>query len=109
MAEGVADAERLRKQEVSAEPNEVLHHFKRGAMGAAKARWHRIVFQVDLDWAKLSDDNDIGNTQVSYDLDLKLGWLQALGGYRVYSKPGGLFGDASTEPGRTFSFDVMSG
>jgi opacity protein-like surface antigen len=46
---------------------------------------------------------------VSFDLTQKLGWFEALAGYRVYDKPGGLFGTPAAVEKRTFAVDLMGG
>jgi hypothetical protein len=111
MAHGVVDTNTaaLGTQAFTIDAHDVLKSFRLGAMGAVKARWRRIVFQVDVDWAKLRNDAGLGDTRISYDLTLKLGWLQALGGYRVYDLPGGLFGGPSASDEQTFAIDLMTG
>jgi hypothetical protein len=74
-----------------------------------KARWRRFVFLTDFAWAKLSDDGGVGDTQVRFDLTQKIGWYEALGGYRVYERPGGLFGTPSPTEEKTFALDLLAG
>ena len=89
--------------------HEVLSDFDLGAFGTVKARWRRFVFLTDVAWAKLSDDDEIGDTLVSYDATVKLGWFEALGGYRVYEHPGGLFGTPSPTERQIFAVDLLAG
>ena len=89
MVHGVVDTQRFGNESFTIDLHEVLKSFDLGAMGTVKARWRRLVFQVDVDWAKLSDDGGVGDSLVRYDVTSKVGWLQALGGYRVYELPGG--------------------
>src|SRR5262245_36570521 len=96
-------------QEFTLSAGEVLKHLRLGAMGSVKARWRRFVFLTDVAWAKLSDDNGLGDTRVRYDVTPKLGWFEALAGYRVYERPGGLFGTPSPVERRTFGVDLLGG
>jgi hypothetical protein len=97
------------EQEFTIDAHEVLKSFDLAAMGAVKARWRRFVFLTDVAWAKLSADDEVGDTEVSFDLTQKLGWFEALGGYRVYERPGGLFGTPSATEQRIFGVDLLAG
>lgn len=96
-------------QEFTIDAHDVIDSIDLGAMGAVKLRWRRWVALFDVAWAKLSADDEIGNSQVSFDLTQKLGWFEALAGYRVYEKPGGLFGTPAAADRRIFAFDAMGG
>jgi len=74
-----------------------------------KLRWERWVALFDVAWAKLGDDDGLGDTRVRYDVKQKLGWFEALGGYRVYEKPGGLFGTPAAVERRSFAVDALGG
>jgi hypothetical protein len=96
-------------EEFTIDAHEVLKAFDLGAFGSVKARWRRFVFLTDVAWAKLSVDDEVGDSQVSFDLTQKLGWFEALGGYRVYERPGGLFGAPSPTEQRIFGVDLLAG
>jgi hypothetical protein len=97
------------KREFTIDAHEVLESLDLGAMGSVKFRWRRWVALVDVAWAKLSDDGGLGDSRVRYDVKQKLGWFEALGGYRVYEKPGGLFGAPTAVEKRTFGVDALGG
>jgi hypothetical protein len=78
-------------------------------MGTVKVRWRRFVLLTDVAWAKLSTDDEVGDTRVRFDLTQKLGWFEALGGYRVYQRPGGLFGTPSPTEDEVFGVDLLAG
>jgi hypothetical protein len=99
----------LGKEDFSIDAHEVLDSFDLAAMGAVKFRWERWVTHFDVAWAKLSVDDEIRQSLVSFDLTQKLGWFEALGGYRVYERPGGLFGTPTAVDRRIFAFDAMGG
>lgn len=99
----------LGKQEFTIDAHEVLKSFDLGAFGAVKLRWRRFVALFDVAWAKTSDDDGLGDTSVRFDVTQKLGWFEALGGYRVYERPGGLFGTPAAVERRTFGVDLMGG
>lgn len=107
LAHGQVDTPRG-SEEFTIDAHDVIHSFDLAAMGAVKPRWKRWVAHIDVVWAKLGDDDGLGDTRVRYDVKQKLGWFEALGGYRVYQKPGGLFGTPA-EIGRSFDVDVMGG
>jgi len=99
----------LGREEFTIDAHEVLKAFDLAAAGAVKARWRRFVFLTDVFWAKLSVDDEVGDSRVSFDLTQKLGWFEALGGYRVYERPGGLFGTPSATEQRIFGVDLLAG
>lgn len=109
LAHGGIDTTRFGHEHFTIDAHEVLSSFDLGAMGAIKGRYGRWVALVDVAWAKLSDDAGVGDTLVRYDVTQKLGWLEALGGYRVYEHPGGLFGGPSASDRQTFGIDLMAG
>ena len=108
LAHGQVDTP-LGKEDFTIDAHDVLDSFDLAAMGAVKLRWNRWVAHFDALWAKLSADDEIRQSQVSFDLTQKLGWFEALAGYRVYDKPGGLFGTPAAVERRTFAVDVMGG
>lgn len=108
LAHGQVDTPRG-DQEFTIDAHDVLKAFDLGAMGSVKARWRRFVFLTDVAWAKLSADDALGDTRVDYDAKLKLGWFEALGGYRVYERPGGLFGTPSPTEDKVFAIDLLTG
>jgi hypothetical protein len=101
----------LGTEEFTIDAHDVIDSIDLGAMGAVKLRWKRWVALFDVAWAKLSTKDEIQprNTQVSFDLTQKLGWFETLAGYRVYEKPGGLFGAPAATDRRIFAFDAMGG
>jgi opacity protein-like surface antigen len=109
LAHGAVDTQRFGREEFTIDAHDVLSSFDLGAMAAVKARYRRWVAIVDVAWAKLSSKGGLGDTLVRYDVTDKLGWLEALGGYRVYERPGGLFGGANASDERTFGIDALVG
>lgn len=109
LAHGQIDTNRFGEEEFTIDAQEVLESLDLGAMGAVKARWRRFVFLADVAWAKLSDDGGVGDTLVSYDVTQKIGWFEAVAGYRVYERVGGLFGTPAQGDTRTFGLDLMGG
>lgn len=109
LAWGQIETDRFGKETFTVDAHEVLDTFDLGAMGAVKLRWRRFVALLDVAWAKLSADDEIGNTRVSFDMTQELGWFEALAGYRVYERPGGLFGTPAPVEPRVFCVDVMGG
>jgi hypothetical protein len=99
----------LGKEDFTIDAHDVLSSFDLAAMGAVKLRWERWVAHFDVAWAKLSTDDEIRQSAVSFDLTQKLGWFEALAGYRVYDKPGGLFGTPAAVERRSFAVDAMGG
>lgn len=101
----------LGTQDFTIDAHDVIKSIDLGAMGMVKLRWQRWVALLDVAWANLSTKDEIQprNTTVSFDLRQKLGWFEALGGYRVYEKPGGLFGTPAAVDRRIFAFDAMGG
>src|SRR5262245_27393634 len=112
MASGRVDTRRGTER-FTIDAHDVLSSLDLGAMGAVKGRWWRFVFLTDVAWAKLSSDDEIqeiiGGGQVNFDITNKLGWFEALGGYRVYERPGGLFGAPSPTERQIFSVDLLAG
>ena len=98
----------LGTQTFSMRLNDLLEQLDLAAMFLAKARWQRVVGIVDFAWAKLEDSNGIGQ-RIRYDLTPRIGWLNVLGGYRVYERPGNLFGIAEPDDRRKFSVDLLAG
>jgi len=97
------------KQEFTIDAHDVIDSIDLGAMGAVSLRWKRWVALFDVAWAKLSADDAIGDPLVRFDLTQKLGWFEALAGYRAYEQPGGLFGTPTAVDRRIFAVDLMGG
>ena len=97
------------KQEFTIDAHDVIDSIDLGAMGAVKLRWRRWVALFDVDWAKLSTEDGVRSTLVDFKLTEKIGFFEALAGYRVYERPGGLFGTPSATDRRIFAFDAMGG
>lgn len=109
MIDGSVDTTRFGKRHFKADLPDVMKAFDAGFMGNASVRWNRFLFLTDLTWSRLSDRDDVGNSQVRYELDQKIGWLEALAGYRIYQKGGGLFGSSAVSEARTFDVDAFAG
>jgi hypothetical protein len=90
---------------------DIINSVDLGAMGRVSARWHRWVAVVDGVWAKLEDDQSLGTGALNLDVDLEMqmGLVQALGGYRVFKRTGGLFGTPGPADERTFGLDLLAG
>lgn len=108
LAHGTVDTP-LGKQEFTIDASDVIDSIQLGAMGAVKLRWRRWVALFDVDWAKLSTKDGVRSTRVDFKLTEKIGFFEALAGYRVYERPGGLFGTPSATDRRIFAFDAMGG
>jgi len=91
--------------------DDVLENLDVAAMGRVSVRWHRWVGVVDGVWAVLEADDAFqrGPLQVDADVRQTMVLAQALGGYRVFARPGGLFGQATAGDERVFGFDVLAG
>jgi len=91
--------------------DDVLENLDVAAMGRVTARWRRWVGVLDGVWTVLEEDDSFqrGPLQVDADARQTLALVQALGGYRVISRPGGLFGTAAPGDERLFGFDVLAG
>jgi hypothetical protein len=90
---------------------DVIEHLDVGAMGAVDVRWHRVVGTVDGVWSVLKESQTFGQDviHVKGKFQQTMGLVQALGGYRVYRRPGGLFGTATADDERVFGLDVLAG
>jgi hypothetical protein len=90
---------------------DLLQKLELGAMGRVNVRWKRWLAVVDGLWTKLGHDEEVRRQRVSLDadLDLQMAFAQALAGYRVFQRPGGLLGDASPGDERVFGLDVLAG
>jgi hypothetical protein len=90
---------------------DVLEALDLGAMGRVNVRWHRWVLVGDGIWAKLSEDQDFGRgpLKIDGDFDQTLGLAQVLGGFRVFKRPGGLFGTLQPGDERLFGIDLLGG
>jgi hypothetical protein len=108
LARGNVDTDRFGNESFSIQLDELLEQLDLAAMGVARLRWRRFVGLVDFAWAKLEDDGGIGD-RVRFDVSPRLGWLEVLGGYRVYQRPGNLFGDTRPQDERVFAIDALAG
>lgn len=88
MIDGEVDPARFRNRHIKADRGDVLEAFDVGMMGSASVRWKLFLFLTDVAWSRLSDRDPLRDTQVRYELEQEIGWLEALAGYRVYQKPG---------------------
>lgn len=90
---------------------DVLEDLDLGAMGRVSARWRRWIVAVDAVWAQLEQDNAFqrGPLDLKVDAGQTMTLVQALAGFRLYSRPGGLFGHAQAGDERTFGFDALAG
>ncbi|MBY0399705.1 hypothetical protein K2X89_05380 [Myxococcota bacterium] len=109
MIDGEVDTARFGNRHFNADLRDVLKAFDAGVMGNASLRWKRFLFLTDLTWSRLSDRDDLADTQVRYELEQEIGWLQALAGYRVYQKGGGLFRSSAISEARSFDVDAFAG
>lgn len=91
--------------------SDILDNLDLAAMARVNARWHRWLLVVDGLWTKLEEEVDVqrGQLRIDADLEQQLALAQALGGYRVFARPGGLFGTASPGDERTFGIDLLAG
>jgi hypothetical protein len=91
--------------------DDVLENLSIAAMGRVSVRWQRWVGVVDGVWSVLEDDDSFqrGPLQVDGDVRQTMVLAQALAGYRVYARPGGLFGHAAPDERRVFGVDVLAG
>ncbi len=109
MLDAKVDTNRFGTEHFSLDASDVIKGFDLAAMGMVRGRWRRLVAMVDFSWVKLSDSNGLGSSQVRYDLTQKLGWLEVLGGYRLFQRPGGLFGTPKADESRIFAIDGLGG
>jgi hypothetical protein len=91
--------------------DDVLEKLDLAAMGRVSARWRRWLLVVDGVWTTLEQEDAFrrGPLRVDSDARMTLALVQALGGLRVVSRPGGLFGTAAPGDERVFGFDVLAG
>lgn len=107
--DGKVDTARFGNQYFSADLVDIMENLDIGVMGSVSARWGRFVGVVDVAWAQISVDDGIGGGNVRYDLTQGIGWLEVLGGYRVYQRRGGLLGPESASSPRSLDVDLMGG
>lgn len=90
---------------------DVLDDLDFAAMGRVAARWRRFVLAADGIWTDFGQDArfERGPVRIDGDFDQKLAMVQLLGGYRVFSREGGLFGTATPGDRRRFGADVLAG
>jgi hypothetical protein len=91
--------------------DDVLENLDVAAMGRVSVRWRRWVGVVDGVWSVLEQDDAFqrGPLQVDANVRQTMVLAQALAGYRLYARPGGLFGHAAPGDERVFGFDVLAG
>lgn len=90
---------------------DVLDNLDIAAMGRVTGRWQRWVGVVDAVWSQFEEKDAFERRllQVHADARQTFTLVQLLGGYRLYSRPGGLFGHAAAGDERAFAFDVLAG
>jgi hypothetical protein len=91
--------------------DDVLESLEFAAKGRVSARWRRWVVAADGLWVRLGQDASFGRGPLRIDADFeqRMALAQLLGGYRVFSRPGGLFGTAAPGDARRFGIDVLGG
>jgi hypothetical protein len=91
--------------------SDVLSHVQLAASGRANARWKRWLLLVDGFWVDLEDDDsvELDGLRLDADIELQMTLANALGGYRVFARPGGLLGKAAAGDERTFGIDLLAG
>lgn len=91
--------------------SDILSDLQLAAMGRVNARWKRWLLLVDGLWTRLEQDDSVQRNQLRLDaeLDLQMALAQALAGYRVFARPGGLLGKAAAGDERMFGVDVLAG
>lgn len=90
---------------------DLLEDLELGAMGRVNVRWRRWLLLVDGLWTKLDQDERLQRNRLRIDADVEfqMALAQALAGYRVFSRPGGLFGPVSAGDTRVFGADLVAG
>ena len=98
-------------ERAEASASEILRDVQLGAMGRLSARWKRWLLVADGLWVKLEQEDGVrrGPFRLDAEVDLDLALVQGFVGRRLYSRPGGLFGQAASDDERTFGFDVLAG
>jgi hypothetical protein len=79
-----------RDASVSASPIDLLSHFRFGLMGAADARWKRLVLPLDLIWGRLADDKAVprpGLGATTADVKVSMFLLTPKVGVRLLDEP----------------------
>ena len=109
MIDGEVETDRFGKRHIKADIGDVMKAFDVGMMGNASVRWNRLLFLTDFSWSRLSDRDNLADSQVRYELEQEIGWLEALAGYRVFQKPGGLLGAGSESGARSLDVDAFAG
>jgi hypothetical protein len=94
--------------------SDMLEDLQLAAMGRASVRWRRFVFLADGLWSKLGEHQDVtlgrfDRLRVDADFEQQMAMAQMLVGYRVFKRPGGLFGTAQPGDERVFGFDLVAG
>jgi hypothetical protein len=91
--------------------DDVLENLDIAAMGRVTGRWHRWVGVLDAVWAQFEENDAFERRllQVHADMRQTFTFVQLLGGYRLYSRPGGLFGHATAGDERSFALDALAG
>lgn len=110
MIDGRVETDRYGVRHIEADAGDVLKAFDMGFMMNASARWRRFLFFTDFSWTALSDRDGIGETQIRYELEQEIAWFEALAGYRVYERRGGLMGgESAADDPRAFIVDAFAG
>ena len=79
-----------RDASVSASPIDLLSHFRFGLMGAADARWKRLVLPLDLVWGRFADDKALprlGLGATTADVKVSMLLLTPKVGVRLLDEP----------------------
>jgi hypothetical protein len=102
---------RLGTKHVSLGATDILEDLQLGAMGRVSARWKRWLAIADGLWVSLGQEDGVqrGGIGLEAEVDLDLAHAQALGGFRLYARPGGLLREAVPGDARTFAIDGFVG
>ncbi len=67
MIDGEVDTPRFGNRHINVDLGDVLEAFDVRMMGSTSVRWKRFLFLTDLSWTRLSDRDDLRDTQVRYE------------------------------------------
>lgn len=98
-------------EHLSVGASDILQSLELGAMGRVNVRWRRWLLLVDGLWTDIGQEVDVrrNRLRIDADLDLQMGLAQALGGYRIFARPGGLLATPAPGDERVFGIDVLAG
>lgn len=102
---------RFGTRQVSVGASDILEDLQLAAMGRVSARWKRWLAIADGLWVRLAQEDGVqrGGISLEADVDLDLALVQALAGFRLYARPGGLLREAVPGDARTFAIDGFAG